>query len=171
MTENQDDPDDIPAEPVAEPDTSQLPNVEELRSDAALATSGSSKRKRNLIILGVVLVVLAVIIGASVGVSQSNKSESTDNQEARAYEVAQFVTNQGLSDKTAVDTAGTPQNLAVGFMAIDDEAQLDIPLKKTDPDAFKFIQWLYFTIRSVGSLGITVSTLCRRTVLAIGTKH
>lgn len=145
MTENEDDPYDIPAEPVEEPDNSLLPSVEELKSDAALSTSGPNKRKRNLFILGVVLVALAVIIGLSVGLSQSNKSGSTSNQASlkqasRAGRVAQFVISEGLSDSTAINSTGTPQNLAVSFMAIGDEAQLDIPLKKTDPDAFKFIQ-------------------------------
>jgi Leucine-rich repeat (LRR) protein len=153
MAENPDDLYDGPTDPEkGQPDTSQLPNVEELRSDAAHA-GGSSKRKRNFIILGVVLVLIAVIIGVSVGVTQSKQSGGTpsnaslgpaddwaDIEAARIRAATNFVVINKLSDKTAVETTGTPQNKAVDFMAIGDEAQFDIPLETTDPDAFKFIQ-------------------------------
>ena len=138
-----------------EVDTSQLPSVEEVRGSAAFssgaAVNGTSKRKRccciSTLLVGVV--VLVVIIGAAVGATRSKESSmpqkavrDPESAEfiARAEAVTNFVIAEGLSDASAVEASGSAQSQAVGFMAVGDDAQLEIPASKDDPGAFMFVQ-------------------------------
>ena len=139
---------------VEEPDTSQLPSVEEVKDSAAFSSgAGSGKRCSRCCCISTVLMIaigIVLIIGVAVGVSK-NKQQSSGGQTpvrdpnsaeflARAADVANFVISEGLSDASAVEAAGSPQNRAVGFMAVGDDAQMLIPASATEEQAFEFVQ-------------------------------
>ena len=125
-----------------------LPTAEEVRNDPGHTPGGWWTKKKIMIVSGVIIVLLAIIIGVSVGVSNKNKNEETPSsaaisdeaQRVRLSSVASFLIDEGISFEDAVTTAGSPQNRAASFMAIEDVAQLEVPLSKADPLAFKFIQ-------------------------------
>lgn len=126
-----------------------LPTAEEVRNDPGQIPGGGGwTKKKIMIVSGVVIVLLAIIVGVSVGVSNKNKNEATassasisdEAQRVRLSSVASFLIDEGISPEDAVMTAGSPQNRATAFMAIEDGAQLEVPLSTADPLAFKFIQ-------------------------------
>jgi len=145
---------DIPAEPstIREPSVrsgvADLPSVDEVRNDPSYASGGSWTKRKIMIVGGGIIVLLAIIVGVSVGVSNKNKSEpsttgsllSDEAQRARVASVATFLIDEDVSFEDQVTTPGSPQNRAAAFMAIDDAAQLEVPEYKSAPDAFKFLQ-------------------------------
>lgn len=147
---------DIPAEPsfAREPSVrsgvADLPSVEEVRHDPAHATSGGWTKNKIMLVGGGIIVLLAIVIGVSVGVSNRNKSSeaqpvtqstlSDEQQRVRLASVVTFLIDEDISYEDAVTTPGSPQNRAAAFMAIDDQAQLEVPGSRGEEEAFKFIQ-------------------------------
>lgn len=126
-----------------------LPPVGEIRNDPAHAPSTGWTKKKICLVSTVVIVLLAIIIGVSVGVTNKNKSSgapvtqsslSDEEQRERLAAVANFLIDEGISFEEAVTTVGSPQNRAASFMAIDDEAMMDIPKSRGMSDAFRFIE-------------------------------
>jgi Leucine-rich repeat (LRR) protein len=136
------------AEMVETDEEAQVPHPHESYNQKNCLLSLCNTRNKKIIVSVLTVAVIAIIVGVSVGVSNKNKKEATassaaisdEAQRVRLSSVASFLIDEGISLEDAVMTAGSPQNRATSFMAIEDVAQLEVPLSKADPLAFKFIQ-------------------------------
>lgn len=125
-----------------------LPSAEEVRNDPSQAPQVGWTQKKIMLVGGGIIVLLAIIIGVSVGVSNKNKNQAATNtaastdqaQRERLSAVASFLIDQDISYEFDVTTAGSPQNRAASFMAIEDGIQLQVPATEDDPLAYEFIQ-------------------------------
>ena len=105
-------------------DHDQLPNAEELKS-SMLPTS---KRRRTLLLIGIVGVVvfLVILIPLSVHYNQNN-AQSTQSSSPRFQQTTAFLLD--YVDQVSLSTPGSPQRRAAEWMAEVDELQLPLNQK------------------------------------------
>lgn len=121
-----------------------LPTPEEVRATVHM---GRSKQGTNKAMWGLVLgliVILSLIIGVSVGVSNNNKSSASNDGEfdpfffgrlSTVQQVTDYFSETGVSNLAAMTAPGTPQNRAVTWLAEEDEANIAVPLVKVSARA------------------------------------
>jgi hypothetical protein len=140
-----------------------LPTVEEMRTEAAIATGGGSslKSKRTTSLLAVCVLAVAAIIGISVAIAgsgggseqrtsgiqggsgSSSGNGSSDGPVAntklsRHQKVQDFLSF--YSEREDLETAGSPQFFASRWIADEDLRDVDIPDSTEYDVAFRFVQ-------------------------------
>lgn len=136
------------------PDHSQLPDVEDLKTEAAILSGGgpSLKSKRRML-MGVTVVAVAAIIGISVAISGGGGGSSsspsslgsrappetlTNNKLSRHQEVQDFLSF--YSEREDLERAGSPQFFASRWIADEDLRASDLPESTEYDDSFVFVQ-------------------------------
>lgn len=133
---------DVPDETLQNAETGQLPSVEEARINSSRGLDEAQIRtRRKRLVLGLVglVLVLALAIGLSVGLPSSVDHESVPSEE-RLESVMNFLVNQGVSDRSDLETPGTPQQLAATFIAKSDADAYPVPTLLSSRDGIPFVQ-------------------------------
>jgi hypothetical protein len=134
-----------------------LPNVEEIRTEAAISsgTSSSKTNRRNLFLVAVCVLALTAIIGISSAISTSgggskssgssssssnsgNSANPSNTKNSRHQDVQNFLTF--ISEREDLEKAGTPQFFASRWIADEDLRALEIPASTAYNESFKFAQ-------------------------------
>jgi hypothetical protein len=145
-----------------------LPNVEEIRTEAAINSGGSTSKtsRRNLFLIAVCVLALTAIIGISSAIStsggssntsssalgdsepdrnNSGKSSSSGNpanfsntKNSRHQDVQNFLAF--FSEREDLEKAGSPQFFASKWIADEDLRALAIPASTEYNESFKFAQ-------------------------------
>jgi hypothetical protein len=143
-----------------------LPNVEEIRTEAAITSGGSSAKSRSKMFLGAVCVLaLVAIIGISSAIGSSGGGSSSSSsalggsqptldqptsdtagypgfpintKNSRHQKVQNFLAF--FSEREDLEKAGTPQFFASKWIADEDLRALEIPESTNYNDSFKFAQ-------------------------------
>ena len=127
--------------------------------DAVVTTSprsSGSRKKRLCVMIPLVFVVVAVVIGLSVGLSSKSTGASspTDNNlnppvdvnpdsglpispRASYEDIVAWLLQENVSSEQALVTDGTPQNRAARWLAQDDKAGLPLPETSIGDDDYK----------------------------------
>jgi hypothetical protein len=139
-----------------------LPAPEEVATDAA-ANRRSPVSKRLLALIAMAVFVVAAIIGLSVSVAARSKTEAqnaditrdnnvlpgeegdpgrspSDDLTARGHQIVDYMVQFAYTDRNRMQTAGSPQALAVQWMAENDPAPLEVPTTTDYDEAVQFVQ-------------------------------
>ena len=149
----------------SEDDHDQLPSVEQARMFAAAMLTESERRDsqrtldpyiksrtvtlsspkllqdrrrrfyRNLCVIAMVCTVAAFVTVAITGSHHSRNEVNTD----RMQSTINLLSGNSISDRTALNTVGTPQNKAANWIANVDPMHLDVPTSLSS-DPFPFLQ-------------------------------
>jgi hypothetical protein len=128
----------------------QLPAVDEAKLERRISSSTGWVGRKHWVILGGAVVIIVLIIGLSVGIAAKNSSSNPNqvqgggktsvsselpptpapiaipNTGNRERDVIAFVAAEGLSNRNALVTVGSPQRMAALFMANLDPLQLSL---------------------------------------------
>jgi hypothetical protein len=118
-----------------------LPSVEEVRNTVHMKRGSKSAMSFNTIMAMTVVacVIIAASLGLAVGVSNKNKRESSNQQssldgfldkggrKSDINDVISYMVAAGVSSEISLRTLDTPQNIAVTWLALDDEANTAVP--------------------------------------------
>jgi hypothetical protein len=141
-----------------------LPNVEEIRTEAAINSSSSSSKtsRRNLFLIAVCVLALTAIIGISTAISTSGGSGNTSSsalgdsepdrnsdssanpanfsntKNSRHQDVQNFLAF--FSEREDLEKSGSPQFFASKWIADEDLRALEIPASTEYNESFKFAQ-------------------------------
>jgi hypothetical protein len=140
-----------------------LPNVEEIRTEAAINSGGSSAKtsRRKLFLIAVCVLALTAIIGISSAISTSGGSSKSSSSSAlggsgtgsnnsadpsnfsntknsRHQDVQNFLAF--FSEREDLEKAGSPQFFASKWIADEDLLALEIPASTDYNESFKFAQ-------------------------------
>jgi hypothetical protein len=142
-----------------------LPNVEEIRTEAAINSGSSSPKtsRRNLFLIAVCVLALTAIIGISTAISTSGGSSKSSSSSAlgnsepdrndsssgnpanfsgtknsRHQDVQNFLAF--FSEREDLEKSGSPQFFASKWMADEDVLALEIPASTDYNESFKFAQ-------------------------------
>lgn len=136
--------DDVATETETVPDMeangASLPTPEEMRATIT-PSRGSSSWKKRLLYYGVPAILLIVlIIGVSVGVS-NKKNSGGEERRASFVDVFEFMVENEVSDRSTFDNSQSPQSKAARWMAEEDPLNLGVPSSDVeDNEGYKFMQ-------------------------------
>lgn len=86
------------------------------------------------------LIVMAVNVGGETDDEPPSGNEDLDLRQSDVDKVITFMALEGISDLTALEQSGTPQNVAATWIAEQDEADLAVPtVEATAVDRYKYI--------------------------------
>jgi hypothetical protein len=116
-----------------------LPSAEEVRNTVHMTKGSKSGLSFNAIMTMTVVacVIIATSLGLGVGVSNKNKAESINQsslkgsnnnlRKADIEDVLNYLVVAGVSSETDLKTYNTPQNIALAWLALEDEANYAVP--------------------------------------------
>jgi hypothetical protein len=132
-----------------------LPNVEEIRTEAAISSGGSSslKSRRNLSLIAICVLAVTAIIGISIAIGSSgggssssssalgnsgNSANPANSKKSRHQKVQNFLAF--FSERQDLEKSGTPQFFASKWIADEDLRALEIPASTEYNESFQFVQ-------------------------------
>jgi hypothetical protein len=133
--------------PVSSPEVAaSVPSPEEMRTSMNQTRRPRSRNKffwLGLLVFAIALSLLIVVI-VNAGGESGDEPPSGDGElslrQSDVDEVITFMAQEGISDLTALEQSGTPQNVAATWMAEQDEADLAVPTNDaTEFDRYKYI--------------------------------
>ena len=125
-----------------------FPTVEEIR---AMNPPHHSKRSRGCIYLAALVLLVAVVVGVSVGLSNNNSETSVNNpggglqdeERPTFFQIRSWLEDEGISDSAAFHFPGSPQNLAAQWLATEDLAGVPLPRVSfsdpSSPEGYMFV--------------------------------
>ena len=140
------DPPPFPAE-------HSLPDAEELK--VAISFVRGKRNQKFMMVVGACVLALVAIIGLSVGISSARSRSPTGftagkgeggsgtnisqpSAEDRFEHAKEFLSQ--FSRREDLDRSGSPQNLAVDWIANKDELQVPLPASPAYDDSYRFVQ-------------------------------
>jgi hypothetical protein len=116
-----------------------LPSVEEVRNTVHMRRSKSGMSFHAIIAMTVVAcVIIAASLGVGLGVSNKNDAARSDQSSLEGIvdntvrksdieDVLNYLVLAGVSSEISLRTLDTPQNIALAWLALDDEANMAVP--------------------------------------------
>jgi hypothetical protein len=130
---------DVDTDAAGNDNGNSLPSAEEVRNTVHMTRGSKSGMSFNAIMTMTVVacVIIAMSLGLGIGVSNKNKAESinqsslegtrTNLRKSNIEDVLNYLVVAGVSSESSLRAFSTPQNIALAWLALEDEANYAVP--------------------------------------------